>query len=110
MDKKFITCNLVKVERMDGWIENPGKKNNDQERGNLLPLKYLVLDEVSMTITTEVFEATSAVAGFLKNHTCDPTETFGGINVILVGDFHQFPPPRHEHLMLFNRKQPTNVN
>lgn len=91
----------------DGWIEKPSKKMKDRREKNILPCNYLILDEASMA-TTEVFEATSSIAGFVKNGSSDPAQGFGGINVILVRDFHQFPPPGHENLALFNRKQVTN--
>ena len=38
-----------------------------------------------------------------------PTQLFRDINVILVGDFHQFPLPDWEDLALFNRRPPTNA-
>ena len=77
----------------------------DRRVKNILPPKYLVLDEASMA-TTEVFGA-SGVAGFVKNDISDYIQAFGGINVILVGDLHQFPLSRHKDLALFKWKQPT---
>lgn len=96
------------IRRKDGWIEKPSPKTKARREKNITPTRYLVVDEASMA-TTEVFEATSAVAGFNKKDVSDPTQAFGGINVILVGDFHQFPPPGREDLALFNRRPPTKT-
>lgn len=97
------------IRRTEGWIEKPSKKTKAKREKNITPTEYLVVDEASMA-TTEVFEATSAVAGFNKKDSRgNPTQPFGGINVILVGDFHQFPPPGREDLALFNRKPPTKT-
>ena len=53
---------------------------------------YLIIDEISM-VSREFFAKLSNVIGRARAnramHTDDP---FGGLNVILVGDFHQFPP------------------
>lgn len=96
------------LKRSEGWIERPSKKTKQRQEKNITPTEYLVIDEVSMA-TTEVMEAISAVAGFIKNNTTNPTQAFSRINVILVGDFHQFPPPGREDLALYNGKPPTNT-
>ena len=96
------------IRRKDGWVERPSKKTKLRRERNITPTEYLVVDEVSMG-TTEVFEATSAVAGFIKKDSAEPTQAFGGINVILVGDFHQFPPPGREDLALYNSKPRTKT-
>ena len=50
-------------------------------------VKVLVIDEVSM-LSAELFDALDAIAKTLR--TCD--EPFGGIKLVLVGDFLQLPP------------------
>lgn len=56
-------------------------------------VQYLILDECSM-ISREFFaileEHISVAKGFVQNDRADTP--FGGVNVILCGDFHQFPP------------------
>ena len=54
--------------------------------------QYLIIDEISM-VSREMFAKLSSIVSRAKAH--DGTisdEPFGGVNVILVGDFHQFPP------------------
>lgn len=92
----------------EGWIEKPSKKTKEKREKNIKPTEYLVLDKASMA-TTEVIKATSGVTGFVKRDSSNPTEAFGGMNVILVGDFHQFPPPGCEDLALYNQKPPTKT-
>ena len=89
-------------------MERPSKKTKLRRERNITPMEYLVVDEVSMG-TTKVFKATSAVAGFIKKDSAEPTQAFGGINVILVGNFHQFPPPGCEDLALYNSKPCTKT-
>ena len=49
-------------------------------------LKVLVIDEVSM-LSPELFESIDAILRTFKFS----TEPFGGVQVILVGDFFQLP-------------------
>lgn len=55
--------------------------------------KFLIIDEVSMVASPLFAEMdaimTRAKAGQPENHS---GRAFGGMNVILFGDFHQFPP------------------
>ena len=51
--------------------------------------QYLALDEMSM-IAKDFFALLSRNAGIGKGNT--DGRSFGGINVIILGDFHQFPP------------------
>ena len=45
-------------------------------------------------LTTDLLTLTSQVTGFVKtgNGRANATVPFGGMNIILLGDFHQFPP------------------
>lgn len=55
--------------------------------------KFLIIDEISMVPSPMLAEMdaiiTRARAGQVENHS---GRAFGGMNVILFGDFHQFPP------------------
>lgn len=66
-------------------IENLTEKKYLWER--MKDLKVLVIDEVSM-LSPSLFESINAILQTFKfNH-----EPFGGVQVILVGDFFQLPP------------------
>jgi len=53
---------------------------------------YLIIDEISM-VSREFFAKLSNIIACAKaGRGMVSDEPFGGLNVILVGDFHQFPP------------------
>ena len=54
------------------------------------PIEYIIIDEVSM-IEKQFFAKMSRNIAFAKN-AVSTDEPFGGVNVIICGDFHQFPP------------------
>ena len=63
---------------------------------------YLIIDEMSM-ISKTFFALLSRIISIAKTTVGvdTPTDSFGGINVIICGDFHQFPPvaaPTYEAL------------
>jgi len=54
---------------------------------NIRKLKVLIIDEISM-MDEELFELINNLLKKIKNN----NKPFGGIQIILVGDFHQLPP------------------
>lgn len=64
------------------------KKPWEKERWNLLnSLEVLIIDEVSM-LRRDQFELIELVLSEIKNN----SKPFGGVQIILVGDFFQLPP------------------
>ncbi|KAJ3559330.1 hypothetical protein NM688_g415 [Phlebia brevispora] len=58
---------------------------------------YIVIDEISM-ISSPMFAKGSRHGGGAKHgdfERFEATRPFGGLNVIILGDFHQFPPIGH---------------
>ena len=51
--------------------------------------RYLIIDEVSMLSRTFFSKLSQIISRAMETK---DDEIFGGLNVILVGDFHQFPP------------------
>ena len=51
--------------------------------------RYLIIDEVSMLSRTFFAKLSQIISRAMETK---DDEIFGGLNVILVGDFHQFPP------------------
>jgi hypothetical protein len=80
------------------WIKNQGKQRNKCDWVNINGKWYLIIDESSM-LTREVFAVLSEItANRLEDiEGFNATLPFGGINVILFGDFHQFPPVNDIH-------------
>lgn len=56
-------------------------------------VSYLIIDEISM-ISREFLSRLSGILGAAKseNDRSSGSKAFGGVNVIITGDFHQFPP------------------
>jgi ATP-dependent exoDNAse (exonuclease V) alpha subunit len=69
----------------DEFLHNLKGKKHIAKRMN--SLKVLIVDEVSM-ISPKLFEEMDKILKFFK----DPFEPFGGVQVILSGDFFQLPP------------------
>jgi len=62
-------------------------KRNQKTRSKWLKTKVLIVDEVSM-VDGELFDKLEAVARALRNN----GRPFGGIQVVVTGDFFQLPP------------------
>ena len=70
---------------VDGFVENI--KGNNKKYNNWKFTKMLIIDEISM-LSVVMFNFLHKVAMKLRRNS-DP---FGGIQVIVVGDFYQLPP------------------
>jgi hypothetical protein len=79
----------IYTPKSEEWFEKAGKAIRDRRTANIHGKQYLILDEASM-LTTHLMCMASQVMG--QTHAGDGTVLFGGMNVIIVGDFHQFPP------------------
>ncbi len=71
-----------------GTLSEDGRKKLAEM---LRDVSYLILDEISM-FSRSFFAHLSRNISIGKTGTADLDKPFGGINVILCGDFHQFPP------------------
>lgn len=88
-------------------------RNNDtvnRRMRHMDGVEYVIIDEVSM-ITQDQLWMFSNVAGQTKNageQGIAPTKAFGGLNVLLFGDFHQIPPVTG--LPLYSQKTRSNYS
>jgi len=73
-------------------------------RERLAGVEYVFIDEISMVACHELFAISSRLAGIFNIHDMP----FGGVNIILAGDFAQLPPtkgnPLYSNLRLCVRK------
>jgi hypothetical protein len=70
---------------------------------------WLVIDEMGM-LTKDTLTYLSQVTGVVRSgdgHT-DSTIAFGGMNLILIGDFHQFPPVANANASLYSSSNPRH--
>lgn len=65
-----------------------GLNLNKQKRRILLDLELLIIDEVSM-LRADLLDAMDVV---LKHVRRNYAESFGGVQLLLIGDLHQLPP------------------
>lgn len=86
----------------DNWMMAASNDNQEKRKRNMEGRRYLIIDEVSM-MTTELLALLSQVLA--KHHSnvdaADAFKPFGGVNIILFGDFHQFPPVGNPRAALF---------
>lgn len=80
----------------DSWIGttlSAQTKKAERRRVQILATEYLLLDEVSM-VNKKHLHCLDAIlrAERQRRHLPRADEAFGGINVVMFGDFHQFPP------------------
>lgn len=92
--------------RGDNWMSAASNENQEKRKKNMSGKHYLIVDEVSM-MTTELLALLSQILA--KHHSnvdvADAFKPFGGINVILFGDFHQFPPVGNPRAALYVTNQ-----
>lgn len=79
-------------------------QNNYQKLNNYLYTEILIIDEVSM-LNLDTFEFIDYAARIIRNTNLP----FGGIQVILVGDFYQLPPVSSETKFIFNSELWNNI-
>jgi energy-coupling factor transporter ATP-binding protein EcfA2 len=86
-------CLTHSIPKGNDWIEKPAKATSEKRQLNIGGKEFIIIDEISMAdkamlyCTLEIVGWTMGKEG--KGSADDP---FGGANVILTGDFHQFPP------------------
>ena len=93
----------VPTPSSEGWLARGTKETIRRRNTNIVPTLTLIIDEGSM-MTKGLFTCLSEVAGTVKSASGmgNPTKAFGGLNVILFGDFHQFPPVGNAGGALYN--------
>jgi hypothetical protein len=76
------------------YHKEPSLEAKKQREENMKGVQYLFLDEISIAIT-DTIGLLSGITGFTIAGNSRCTLPFSGkLNMILVGNFHQFPPPK----------------
>lgn len=73
------------------WLTHPNRRVQAKRQQNMGNVLWLTIDEISM-LTTNLLQRLSEITGFVRGNKTSSTIPFGGINVLLLGDLHQFPP------------------
>ncbi|KAJ7584278.1 hypothetical protein C8J56DRAFT_892964 [Mycena floridula] len=81
------------------WLNHGLPSNVAKQKQNIGPIRYLVIDEFSMMTKLTLAYVDEIVSQVLKQVAAQDSDVrgddslpFGGLNVILCGDPHQFPP------------------
>ena len=92
----------VQPPTTDSWLTHPNKRIGKRRQDNIGNVLWLTVDEKSM-LTTPNLHLLSKTMGVVRSglETIHPTLPFGGVNTILLGDFHQFPPIRSKRNALY---------
>ena len=85
------------------WVTHPSKVMAARRRINMASTLWLTIDEKSMLNLFQLAQLSQVMSivrtGFFS---VEPSIPFGGINVALLGDFHQFPPIANSKNVLYN--------
>ena len=92
------------------WATHPSKDIERRRKENIGNAFWLTIDEKSM-MTAPTLAYLSQVVGIVRSnlHGLDSTKPFGGLNVVLLGDFHQFPPVANPKKELYNSNPPVGL-
>lgn len=87
----------VTIPTSNKWVMHPSKHIDRRRKANVGTALWLMIDEMSM-LTTPSLELLSRIGSVVRASLgVDGHNTgvaFGNLNVVLLGDFHQFPPVR----------------
>ncbi len=98
----------VRKPQSEKWLTDPSKAIDKKRKKNIGDALWLTIDEKSMMTTpllAHLSQATRIVNARL--HGIDASIPFGGLNIILLGDFHQFPPVAGFRKELYNSMPPN---
>ena len=92
----------VQPPSTDDWLTHPSKRIGKRRQDNIGNVLWLTIDKKSM-LTTPNLHLLSKTMGIVRSgvETIKSSLPFGGVNTILLGDFHQFPPIRAKHNALY---------
>ena len=110
-----VAASIVNGSTLHGWAALPVKKGTgtwversstgigDRRKKNIGQAQWLMIDEMSM-LTTPLLAHLSHITGVVRAsvNSVEASIPFGGLNVILMGDFHQLPPVASQGKELFH--------
>ncbi|KAJ2913508.1 hypothetical protein MD484_g6899, partial [Candolleomyces efflorescens] len=101
----------IQVSHRD-WLTRSSDKVKERRRKNLSQKRALLVDEVSMMtrgLTTNISEVAQTIRSQESVKGSNPTLPFGGLHMIFLGDFHQFPPVAAESHALYCDRPNTDT-
>ncbi len=94
----FVPENTALSGEQDGFINTPQSvlaklKMNSYKRKMLRELELLIIDEVSM-LRADLLDCIDVILRHVRRRRFD---SFGGVQLLLIGDMHQLPPVVKQH-------------
>jgi hypothetical protein len=86
-----------------------GRVVENRRKANMLTKRYLIIDEISMMDSATFAKGSQIVSRVIQGDT-DFCLCFGGLNMLIFGDFHQFSPPRNPRGALYSQSQRNEIN
>ena len=85
----------------------PSAETLNTMRTKLCELKAIIIDEISMLGTSTFQKIHFTLNSIFKNN--DPNRIFGGVSVIVLGDFNQLRPVKDDFCFMPSNRNPLNV-
>lgn len=83
----------VNTPRKEDWVESESPHIRKRRKNNIMGKQFLICDEVSMCTKQLKYRGSEIVTRVRSAEgVAMAAESFGGMDVIDFGDFHQFPP------------------
>ena len=83
----------ITTPRSDKWLTHLSKEVQMHQKKNMGSVLWLTIDEMSMMMTSMLVHLSQATGVVWTGLTgIDLSIAFGGLNMLMLGDFHQFPP------------------
>lgn len=95
----------------DQWLTHPGPEVKKRRNKNIENALWLTIDEMSM-LTTPLVVLLSQAIGMVRSGSTssDASMPFGGLSVVLLGDFHQLPPVAKAKKELYHPEPPIGTS
>jgi hypothetical protein len=99
----------VSKPRKENWVETSNRALQQRRKQNIGGRQFLITDEVSMCTKqlkyrgSEIVSRVRALEGVGNG-----SESFGGMDIINFGDFHQFPPVGNASVALYCDRPDTD--
>jgi hypothetical protein len=98
----FAGLPAQKTPQSDVWPDNAAKYIRDRRSKNLIPPLWLTIDEAGMCTLDQLMLLSQVCSkARTEDGRSNATVPFGGMNIILIADFHQFPPVGGNNVALY---------
>jgi ATP-dependent exoDNAse (exonuclease V) alpha subunit len=99
----------INTPRKENWAESDNQTIQKRRKQNIVGRQFLICDEVSMCTKQLKYRGSEIVSRVRASEGVgNASESFGGMDVIDFGDFHQFPPVGNANAALYCERPETD--